>query len=115
MATNATELRESITRSRAGRVRWRCPEGLREEILELARERQGSGLSVLKIAQELGLSESTLLRWLKAGTSQLRPVRIAEAPPVIASAPLVLVTPNGYRLEGLNTASAAEVLRRLAC
>lgn len=115
MAQNTSELREAITQSRAGQVRWRCPEPLREKIVEYARQRQGAGLSVLKVAQELGLSSSGLARWLNGRKSQLRPVRVAEVPSVSASAPLVLVTPGGYRLEGLSTASAAELLRRLAC
>ena len=115
MAQKISELREAITQSRTGQSRWRCPEPLREEIVKFARQRQGAGLSVLKIADELGLSTSGLSRWLNAGKSKLRPVRVAETLPVLASSPLVLVTPDGYRLEGLNTASAVDLLRRLAC
>lgn len=114
MTTNSSDLREAILQSRAGQHRWRCPVPLREKIVALTRERREAGVSVEKIARELGLSASGLSRWLKAGEPRLRPVRIAEAPSKKPES-LVLVTPGGYRLEGLSSASAADLLRRLAC
>ena len=42
----------------------------------------------------------------------LRPVRLSQSPSPSPQA-LVLVTPQGYRLEGLSPASAADLLRRL--
>lgn len=114
MAKSSTELQEAITQSRAGQFRWRCPVPLREEIVQYTRDRQRDGMSVVKVARELGLSESGLSRWLNAGKPRLRPVRVSAALPVQDSG-LVLVTPGGYRLEGLNSASAAELLRRLEC
>lgn len=115
MAKSYTELQEAITRSRAGQVRWRCPLPLREEIVQFTRECQRDGIAVGKVAQELGISESGLSRWLHATKSRLRPVRVADSPRVIDEALLVLVTPGGYRLEGLDSASAADLLRRLEC
>lgn len=113
MTRDSTELRESITQSRIGQNRWRCPTPLREEIVEFAQARRREGCSVKKIAEELGVSESGLSRWLPSGSGRLRPVRVAEK----RSSPdqLVLVTPGGYRLEGLSASSAAEVLRGLGC
>ena len=115
MAKNIAELREALIQSRRGQVRWRCPQPLREEIVEYTRQRQDAGISVPKVAKELGMSASGLSRWLNAVQAKLRPVRVAEVPPALSSSPLVLVTPDGYRLEGLDAASAAELLRRLAC
>lgn len=114
MAKSSTELQEAITRSRSGQVRWRCPIPLREEIVQFTRDCQRDSISVVKVARELGLSESGLSRWLNAGKPQLRPVRIS-ATPTAKDAGLVLVTPGGYRLEGLNAASAVDLLRRLEC
>ena len=113
MTTDSTELRESIIKSRIGQSRWRCPPALREEIVELAKARRREGCSVRKIAIELGVSESGLSRWLQGGSGRLRPVRVSEKPS--SPSQLVLVTPEGYRLEGLSSISAAEVLRRLGC
>lgn len=113
MTTNSTELRESITRSRIGQSRWRCPPALREEIIEFSRERRREGCSVKRIAAELGVSESGLSRWLQVGSGRLRPVRVSEKDSIQGQ--LVLLTPGGYRLEGLSISGAAEVLRRLGC
>ena len=113
MPTNYTELREAITRSRVGQTRWRCPAELREEIVGFTNERRREGVSVMKVARELGMSESGLNRWLPKGDGRLRPVCVVEEPS--SSDQLVLVTPGGYRLEGLNASCAADVLRRLGC
>ena len=113
MTTDCIELREAIAKSRVGQSRWRCPAALRDEIVELAQERKRDGFSVRKIAEELGVSESGLTRWLQSGSGRLRPVRVAEERS--SHDQLVLVSPGGYRLEGLSASGAAEVLRRLGC
>ena len=113
MTRDCTELREAITQSRVGQARWRCPVKLRDEIVGFAQERRREGVSVLKIATQLGVSESGLSRWLQKADGRLRPVRLIEEPS--RHEPLVLITPGGYRLEGLSSLSAAEVLRRLGC
>ena len=112
MTRNSTELREAITKSRTGQTRWRCPTALREEIVGFTQERRREGVSVKKIAKQLGMSESGLNRWLLKADGRLRPVRVIETP---SGGGLVLVTPRGYRLEGLSSSSAADVLRRLGC
>ena len=113
MRTEYLELREAITRSRVGQTRWRCPAPLREKVVEFTKERQGEGVAVVKVAKELGMSESGLNRWLQKGDGRLRPVRVAKEPS--SDDRLVLVTPGGYRLEGLSASCAADVLRRLGC
>ena len=113
MTRDFTELREAITRSRAGQTRWRCPAKLRAEIVEFTQARRREGVSVMKVAKELGMSESGLSRWLQKKDGQLRPVRLAETPS--SHDQLVLVTPGGYRLEGLSPRGAADVLRTLGC
>jgi transposase-like protein len=85
---------------------------LREEIVEFTQERQREGVSVKTTAGELGMSESGLRRWLQKADGRLRPVRVIEKSSIRE---LVLVTPGGYRLEGLSSSSAVEVLRRLGC
>lgn len=71
----------------------------------------------MRVAERLGVSSSGLTRWIQAGESpHLRPVNIAEASSITTpDGKLVLVTPGGYRLEGLSASSAVSVLRRLAC
>ena len=113
MTTDYTELREAIARSRVGQTRWRCPAQLREKIVGFTQERRQEGVSVMRVARELGMSESGLNRWLPKADGRLRPVRVVEEPSDRGH--LVLVTPGGYRLEGLSASCAADVLRRLGC
>ena len=111
-------LREAIERIRAGRSRWRCPQGLRSEVVTFARERQSRGASVAKIARDLDLSENGLARWLRSAAEELasadggfREVRIQPEPS--SAGALVLVTPRGFRLEGLSENLILRLLREL--
>ncbi len=114
MAKQIEELRVAITKSRVGQSRWRCPVPLRDEIVGYAKARRHSGASVLRIARELGVSETGLTRWLQIESGTLRRVRV-QASSASTPTKLALITPGGYRLEGLSTSSAAELLRRLGC
>lgn len=112
MDDRSRSLREAIERSRAGKSRWRCPQGLRSEIVALARERRSSGEGLARIARDLGLSESGLSRWLRLSANVgFREVRLRPEPS--ASGNLVLVTPRGFRLEGLSESLALRLLREL--
>ena len=113
MMRNTEELREAIARARNGQSRWRCPTELREEVVSHSKARRSAGESVVEIARSLGLSESGVNRWLQKATGTLRPVRVQASPP--ESDRLILVTPSGYRLEGLSMTSAVDLLRRLGC
>ena len=111
-------LREAIERVRAGRLRWRCPPGLRSEVVAFARERHSRGVSVAKIARDLDLSVNGLSRWLRSVDKELesaqrgfREVRIQPEPS--SAGVLVLVTPRGFRLEGLSENQALRMLREL--
>ncbi len=111
MDDRCKSLREALERSRAGKSRWRCPQSLRSEVIAFAREQQAAGESVSKIAHDVGLSESGLSRWLRQAEGGFREVRVrAESRP---SADLVLVTPRGFRLEGLDAGLALRLLREL--
>ncbi len=117
MVMSYTELREAIVRSRSGQERWRCPAELREQIVRFTRECQRDGIAAKTVAKELGISDSGLSRWLQAADKRLRPVRITEAAASPRPEPLVLVTPGGYRLEGLRVDSAQrrQALQRAEC
>ena len=113
-------LRKAIEASRAAwqGPRWRCSAGLRKEIVNYARHEVAGGASVRATAQRLGVSDTTLTRWLEAGkqASQFRPVQIVvepEPPEQEASKVPVLVSPGGYRVEGLDVEQLAALLLRL--
>ena len=113
--TQTTEsLRAAITRSKAGQKRWICPPDLKKEIVRHVRAGREAGAQVKTLAGELGVSQSGLERWLRDAAQGFRPVRLVEEP-APGTESIVLLTPGGYRLEGLSPRSAAELLRHLGC
>ena len=76
MDDRGESLREALAESRMGKSRWRCPLGLRSEVIDYAKDRRSHGDGVAKIAVELGVSESGLLRWLRSTKADFREVRI---------------------------------------
>ena len=94
------------------------PEGLRREALTCWQALRDQGVGADAAAARLGIGVSALERW--SGRSQalavLAPVTI-EAEPVlratVASRPVVHA-PHGVRVEGLDVAGLAELLKRLA-
>jgi hypothetical protein len=72
------------------------------------RER-ASGRPVSELARELGICDGTALRW-SSGARAIVPVRVVpdELPATIA-----VVSPSGFRVEGLSLADAVRVLREL--
>ena len=111
MDDRGKSLRKALAESRLGKSRWRCPLDLRAKVIDYAKARRSHGDGVAKIAVDLGLSESGLSRWLRFRQEGFREVRIrAESP---TAADLALVTPRGYRLEGLSESLALRLLREL--
>jgi hypothetical protein len=65
---------------------------------------------VAELAIELGVAAGTILRWTQGGTRALVPVQVVpdQTPTCIA-----IVSPSGFRIEGLTLADAVSVLREL--
>jgi hypothetical protein len=94
------------------------PEELRREALFCWRAIRAQGIGAEAAAARLGLGVAALERW--SGGSQalavLAPVTIEAEPvlrPTLASRPVVHA-PHGVRVEGLDVAGVAELLKRLA-
>ena len=111
MDDECRSLREAIDRVRDGRHRWRCPQVLRSKVVVFARERVSAGDDVGRIAQSLGLSRNGLVHWLRTADRGFRQVRLL--PESSSCGSLVLVTPQGFRLEGLSEDQALRLLREL--
>ncbi|WP_456481206.1 helix-turn-helix domain-containing protein [Oceanithermus sp.] len=127
--------RALLSRTRPTRNADGYPQEVRAEVSELASHLLREGLPISSIARELGLHRSTVVAWLDAGTasspsfvpvvladdaaSDQEPVgtTAAETRTVVSSpsAPgrLTLVSPGGYRLEGLDLDAAIIALSRL--
>ena len=96
----------------------RYPGEVRAEVVTLARAGRAAGRSLRSLARAVGLSVPTLTGWLRRPTpGRLRRVTVAPSPSPAIVAPerrLVLVTPQGFRVEGLDLATMVTMLRRLA-
>ncbi len=109
----AAILRREISNVPRGPGLW-FPESLRQRVVEWARaRRESTGASWDAVGSELELGGETLRRWCaRSETPQprMRRVQIVEA----RSEPTVsVVSPAGYRVEGLSLAAAAAMLRLL--
>jgi hypothetical protein len=114
-------LRQVRTRLRAA-ARGKAPTGirypatLRREVVGLIQEAQAAGQGVGRLAKTLGLPRQTLLRWGQPAPGPLlRSVRVGSAPAMASPMPmpagLVLITPQGWRVEGLDVDTLLRVLR----
>ena len=99
----------------ANRIRY--PQELRAEIVAVAGAGHAAGRSINSLARALGVSGPTLTTWLRRPSrGQLRRVAVAPNSMIAMSAPVspVLVTPHGFRVEGLDLAGLVTVLRSFA-
>ena len=89
------------------------PTELRSEIVEYVNQELGRGGTLAAASDAVGVAKGTLYRWLETAAPRLRPVRIAPAL-MRAAGRFTLVSPQGYRVEGLDIDSAAALLRSLS-
>jgi len=117
MAPEVHTLQAVIRSHRRGREprAVRYPLELRARVAALARARQAAGGSLPALGRQLGIPVVTLKRWLQASAPSpaFRRIDLAARKPgevENGEAPLVLVTPAGYRVEGLTLAGVRELL-----
>jgi transposase len=127
------QFRQEVERLRAGRKGGSgpFPEPLRAFAVRYLAYAQEKGDTVKAVVERLGVSEPTLQAWRRGQTpgskktrssepraTPLRPVVVhppkVHAPPPVATT-FAVVSPQGWRVEGLSLEEAAQLLRRLAC
>jgi len=93
----------------------RIPDAVRAEVLAYARRERAAGRSWARIAHVVGLSAGALKNWSQtpAPARTLVPVEVATPAPEVHAAALVVVSPGGYRVEGLDLPTATALLRVL--
>lgn len=94
----------------------RYPVAFRAAVAALTRRQLDQGASVHRVAGALGLPARSLTRWLQQSAPPvLRPVTVRPDPVPAAppAAGLVLFTPQGLRIEGLDRDTLIAVLRLL--
>jgi hypothetical protein len=116
MSDPVRHLRQDVLRARQGTdgrgIRY--PSALRSAILGHVRKRRARGEPLAAIGRDLGLNAFTLQRWLDGDRSPgFRPVEVAADAVAAAPGPVV-VTLGGLRIEGLDVAGVAALLRALA-
>lgn len=112
MDKEAAILRRDLGRIETGRGR-RYPSELRCRVVAWARKRHAAGATWEEIKGELGQRFDTVRRWCVDGseTKALVPVRVVETR--VSSRSLSVVSPAGFRIDGLSAGEAAALLREL--
>lgn len=110
----AAKLRRELDRVEGRQGRCFPPE-LKVRAARWIAERRAGGAPVAEIAAELGLAEATVLRWSSATkptrTRALVPVEVVPDP--VAAHTVSIVSPSGFRVDGLSLLEAAALLRAL--
>jgi transposase len=93
----------------------RIPDEVRSVVLAYAVEARSAGQTWGEIGEAVGLSETVLQRWNRAGArkGKLKPVVITPTSSSALSCRIILTTTGGERLEGLGVEDAIRVLRGL--
>lgn len=95
----------------------RYPESLRQLAVGFAREAEAAGWSSSRISRRLGIAWATLERWCSgpplAESGGMREVVVRDDVGTLADPGPVLVTPEGYRIEGLGQEELLAILRAL--
>lgn len=91
------------------------PDPIRRRVGAWARAQRTRGASWASLARELPVATTTLIAWAKLASPEgLVPVVVHdEAPAVTAPDTPVLVSPSGYRVEGLGLTALAQLLGHL--
>ena len=119
MAMTVATFRRQVAQRRGEREHGapRYPQQMREFALEHAESVCAGGGSASAAARELGISEMTLLSWVRATDhrGKLREVRVApDASAAPSTATLTVTAPSGHVVSGLSVQQAAELLRALS-
>ncbi len=113
----AEEVRALVASKRPSSWSLGYPETVRERVRAYAAARRAGGATASLVAEELGLSRHSIVTWTAPAraSARLRPVTVvpdAEPAPVPAPSPSapVLISPRGYRVEGLDATGLAALL-----
>ncbi len=105
---------EQFRREAAVRDGLRYPESLKELARRYAQLVVSVGGGGRQAARDLGIGEATLVRWLRGKTAE-RAAGLCEV--VVADrgrGGLAVISPTGWRVEGLAVSEVAELLSALA-
>lgn len=114
----APEIRAAIRKLGPRGKGRRYPEELKRDVLAYLAERRRMGRGLTATSAELGIPERSLKIWSSAPRPSSVPsfiaMTLAGAPELRPASSIVVHTPGGVRIEGLDVAALADLLRRLA-
>lgn len=119
MSDQAEQIREALAAFRSQSTSRRYPEAIRKQAAEYVKEELAEGRSIRDVAEAVGLKVSLVRRWAyKSGARsyqpRLLPVTVrGNGGRRVAPGALVVISPSGFRLEGLSFREAVEVMRTL--
>jgi hypothetical protein len=99
-----------------GSVRRRYSSTLQQQAVEYCRARQRQGDGLREVATALGVAPWSLYRWTRVCEERARFHEVRVVAPALRSAgaaPVVIVSADGLRVEGLDVDAAAQLLRLL--
>jgi transposase-like protein len=121
--TDISAIIEDLKRRAAQRKNSRYPEEFRQDAVRLVDRLRKAGWTQNRISREMEVPWVTLRRWRSKQSStattevpeSFRPVAIVEEPaaPETENEGVALVSPSGWRIEGLTVTEAVEAARRL--
>lgn len=114
MDETVIRVRARLARMERGRGKRYTPD-LKKQIAVAAMRLREAGLGWHRIGRALGIPNETVRRFCRASRGSVRdgfvPVVVADND---SGSSVVLVTPSGYRVEGLDLDQMAQLLTRLA-
>ena len=111
MDREVRRLRAALAGRESGRGRRFGPE-LRRQISGVGRQLRDEGKSWSGISAMLGLPMATVQRLCEINTPGFARVEVLADPVIVGG--LVVITPSGFRVEGLDANGAATLIRQLA-
>ena len=95
----------------------RIPDQVREAVVAFAAEARGNGATWKQIGDRVGLSASVLQRWSRATSPATTWSAVTVTSEIAVDddgrGELVLITPGGYRVEGLSLDALERVIAQL--
>ena len=122
-SAECSALKEEIERLGPRSPSRRFPEELKQRVAQWARGELERGVGASALAEQVGVPWESISRWLgprnagASGEPKLRAVRVVGSGPAVRSAAeprgLVLKSPHGFSVEGMDVPTLVEMLRLL--
>jgi len=120
MDEQAQQIQRTVADFRSRNPRAAYPREIREQVVEYARRGRAQGRSWRELAEAVGMGTASLHHWVNdngkaKGQATLVPVAVsADQGRKQSDRSVVVISPSGFRLEGLSFTEAADLLRMLS-